>query len=224
MSTKKEEGRRIPTQRPGQTGGARAQNRVKREAQLVAAGLSCFLQKGVAASSMEDLARAAGLSKAAFYRYFDNKEALVAVILDPISSALTRCINRCAESIQAAKGIDDVRAAYQLLAASLVQAAMEHPQALELYLQECRAPLQGASGPIRALGDQVIEETVALSYLAADAGWIDVPHPEVSAAVVVGAAEHLALRILRDEMPIDPSSVAETVVGVVLEGIFDSER
>jgi AcrR family transcriptional regulator len=190
---------------------------------LVEAGLQCFLRKGVAASSIDDLTKAAGLSKAAFYRYFDNKEALVALILAPVSESLSTCISACSKSIQTAQSIDDVRRAYQLLAASLVQAALTHPQALELYLQECRAPGEGASAPIRALGDQVVQETVALSYLASDAGWIDVPHPEVSAAVVVGAAEHLALRILRDDMSIDPALVAQTVVGVVLEGIFETK-
>ena len=224
MSTKNDEGRRIPTQRPGPAGGTRAQNRAKREAQLREAGLRCFLEKGVAATSIEDLTKSAGLSKAAFYRYFENKEALVALILAPISESLSQCIRACSTSIGSAENIDDVRLAYQILAASLVQAALENPRALELYLQECRAPRGGDSGPIRSLGDQVVQETVALSYLAADAGWIDVPHPEVSAAVVVGAAEHLALRILRDEMSIEPSLVAQTVVGVVLEGIFESKK
>ena len=147
----------------------------------------------------------------------------VSLILVPVSESLSTCIRACFNSIQTAQNIDDVRMAYQVLAASLVQAALAHPTALELYLQECRAPREGASAPIRVLADQVVQETVALSYLASDAGWIDVPHPEVSAAVVVGAAEHLALRILRDDLSIDPALVAQTVVGVVLEGIFETK-
>ena len=100
----------------------------------MAAGLQCFLQKGVAATSIDDLTKAAGLSKAAFYRYFDNKEALVALILAPVSESLSTCISACSNTIQTAQSIDDVRMAYQLLAASLVQAALTHPGALELYL------------------------------------------------------------------------------------------
>lgn len=188
------------------------------------AGLSCFLNQGVAAVSIDDITKAAGLSKAAFYRYFENKEGLVALILRPIGESLSSCMNQCSSAIDSAKSIEEVRLAYQILAASLVQAALTHPRPLELYLQECRAPRAGASGPIRELADQVVRETVDLSYLAANAGWIDVPHPEVSAAVVVGAAEHLGLRILRGEMSLDPVEVAQTVVGVVLEGIFEPSK
>ena len=179
------------------------------------------MERGVAAVSIEDITSTAGLSKAAFYRYFENKEGLVALILEPIGQALSTCMAQCSEGIAQAKSIEEVRVAYQLLGATMVQSAMQHPQALELYLQECRAPQGGASAPIRELADRVVQETVDLSYLAANAGWIDVPHPEVSAAVVVGASEHLALRILRGQMEINPMDVAETVVGVILEGIFE---
>ena len=72
------------------------------------AGLSCFLNQGVAAVSIDDITKAAGLSKAAFYRYFENKEGLVALILRPIGESLSSCMNQCSSAIDSAKSIEEV--------------------------------------------------------------------------------------------------------------------
>lgn len=44
--------------------------------QLIASALDLFLERGFAATRMEDVARAAGVSKGAIYLYFPTKEAL----------------------------------------------------------------------------------------------------------------------------------------------------
>jgi AcrR family transcriptional regulator len=47
-----------------------------RPGEIVAAALKVFGQRGYAASRLEEVAAEAGVSKAAVYRYFENKEAL----------------------------------------------------------------------------------------------------------------------------------------------------
>ncbi|MCK6369983.1 MAG: TetR/AcrR family transcriptional regulator [Gammaproteobacteria bacterium] len=50
-------------------------------AEVIAAALELFLQRGFAATRMEDVARAAGVSKGAIYLYFPTKEALFRAVV-----------------------------------------------------------------------------------------------------------------------------------------------
>ena len=63
---------------------------------IVSAASALFMEKGIAATSMDDIAKAAGYSKATLYVYFENKEEIVGILAlnsmkklyDYISSAL----------------------------------------------------------------------------------------------------------------------------------------
>jgi len=47
-----------------------------RPSEIVEAGLQVFVEKGYAATRLEDIAKRAGVVKGTIYRYFDSKEAL----------------------------------------------------------------------------------------------------------------------------------------------------
>jgi AcrR family transcriptional regulator len=68
------------------TEGPKATRRLGREerrAQLVAAAARSFVQAGFAATSLDDVASAAGVTKAIIYRHFESKHDLyLAVLLD----------------------------------------------------------------------------------------------------------------------------------------------
>jgi AcrR family transcriptional regulator len=49
---------------------------------------SAFAEKGFAGTSMQDLARAAGMSAGNFYRYFPSKEAIIVALVDRKMQAL----------------------------------------------------------------------------------------------------------------------------------------
>lgn len=51
-------------------------------ARLCEAGRSTFAQRGLRGTTIDDLAHAAGISKGAFYRFFDSKEGLLLALLD----------------------------------------------------------------------------------------------------------------------------------------------
>lgn len=65
---------------------------------IVSAASALFMERGIAATSMDDIAKAAGYSKATLYVYFENKEEIVGILAlnsmkklyDYISSALTQ--------------------------------------------------------------------------------------------------------------------------------------
>jgi AcrR family transcriptional regulator len=52
----------------------------ERRAQILAAALRCFSEKGYHAATMDDLARAASLSKGSLYWYFASKEQVFAAL------------------------------------------------------------------------------------------------------------------------------------------------
>lgn len=55
---------------------------------IVAAAGALFAERGVDATSVEDLARFCGVAKGTFYRYFPSKEALVDALFLPEAEAL----------------------------------------------------------------------------------------------------------------------------------------
>jgi len=58
----------------------------QRRADLLAASEELFLDKGVAATSVEDITSRAGVSKGLFYLYFDSKDALLLALQDQFSA------------------------------------------------------------------------------------------------------------------------------------------
>ena len=58
----------------------------ERPAEIMAAGLSIFANKGFAAARLEEVAEAAGVSKATIYLYFDSKADLFAAIVREIAT------------------------------------------------------------------------------------------------------------------------------------------
>lgn len=57
-----------------------------RTRQIIEAAIAVFAKKGFAQTRMEDIATVAGLSKGTIYLYFENKDALINVILETIFS------------------------------------------------------------------------------------------------------------------------------------------
>jgi len=62
--------------------------REERRAQILQAAARAFADGGYAATSMEDVAAAAGVTKLIVYRHFESKEELYGAILDSVSTRL----------------------------------------------------------------------------------------------------------------------------------------
>ena len=57
-------------------------------ARLVAAGQELFARRGIRSTTVEQLARAAGISKGAFYFFFPSKEALFFAIVEDVEQTM----------------------------------------------------------------------------------------------------------------------------------------
>lgn len=210
---------RLPALRPGKPGGARDENRKQRSEALKKAALTLFLERGIEGCSIDDIAQAAGVAKGSFYRYYDDKTALVAALVAPVAEqiedALTRTEGRLGEATDRASAYS----AYQELALALVPIAIFQFDVVRLYLQEARAPQQGARAPIAALVDIVDHGAVRLSEVAVKHDIVRVKDPRITAFATVGAIEQLAISVLRGRLDATPVEIVTTLIRMVYDGI-----
>jgi len=208
-----------PVERPGALGGKRDLNRRKRVQDLIDAGLSLFLQRGIEAVTIDEVAREAGMAKGNFYRYFRDKADLVEAVVSPITSTTVEAIQECDSQLRQANDRNQAVAAYGQLGNRLVGALALYPDAMCLYLQERRAPATMARQAISDLANELDERAMTLSQVAAERGFVTVSDPRVSALAVLGAVEALALASVRKQVQMDPIETTRSLISIVLEGL-----
>ncbi|UJR79085.1 TetR family transcriptional regulator [Sandaracinus amylolyticus] len=211
--------KRAPKERPGPPGGKRDVNRKQRTQAIAHAALALFLEKGVEAVTIDDIAREADVAKGSFYRYFEDKTELVDAIFEPVSTLVRAAMQRCEDALSAANDRDSLFQAYQGLARDLIPVAVGYLDVVRLYLQENRAPGHGARAPIRALALDIEKSAVKLTEIAVQKELLRVSDPRISALAVVGATEQLALGFLHGRLDAPPPQVASTLIDLVLEGL-----
>jgi AcrR family transcriptional regulator len=208
-----------PVERPGAFGGKRDINRRKRVQDLIEAGLSLFLERGIEAVTIDEVAREAGMAKGNFYRYFRDKADLVEAVIEPVASTTREAVQACDDRLREADGRDDAVAAYAELGNRLIGALAMHPDAMCLYLQERRAPATTARQAISDLATDLDNRAMALSQVAADRQLVAISDPRVSAIAVLGAVEALALASVRNQVQMDPIETTKSLISIVLEGL-----
>src|SRR6185437_16148619 len=62
--------------------------------QLLDAALAQFADSGFQATSVDDIARAAGVSRATLYQYFESREDIAVELLEECGAALRRVVRR----------------------------------------------------------------------------------------------------------------------------------
>jgi AcrR family transcriptional regulator len=210
---------KLPEKRPGKVGGKRDQNRKQRAEQLSRAALELFLERGIEAVTIDEIAERAGTAKGNFYRYFDDKAALVSSLLVPLATQVRTGMRKCAVDLARATSGEAVKEAYGRLALVLAMAAIDHRDVVRLYLQEHRAPATESRAALSKLARDLDEGAFKLSESAVRHGVVSVDDPRISALAVVGAVEHLALVILRQEVELSVAEVSTTLIRMVLDGL-----
>lgn len=88
---------------------------------IASAAQILFMEKGIEATSMDDIAKAAGYSKATLYVYFKNKEEIVGVLVLESMKKLYACLSAALEQKET------TRAKYDFICQGLVQYQEEFP-------------------------------------------------------------------------------------------------
>lgn len=214
---------RIPSERPGQPGGRRDTNRKERTKALTDAALELFLAHGIEPVTIEDITTRADVAKGSFYRYFDDKVAVVEHLLAPLAAAVAESFDKSLAVVAAAASPAEVASSYEVLAEGLVTLILHHGDECLLYLQENRGQPSGARAPVihvaRLLSTRAIQHTAAVR-----AHGLLKPFPaELSTLTVIGAAERLLYAALSGQLSADTEAMElpGQLITLILDGIRD---
>lgn len=209
-----------PEERPGPTGGRRAKNRVERTQALCEAALQQFTDTGIDGTRIDGISQAAGISKSAFYRYFEHKTAIVDALFSALSDRVIASLESTREALERAESPDQVQNAYASMAADLVELFLAEPELVRLFLQERHGAPTEARQPVLDLDEKITEHARQLTLTAQTSGWIRPFDPNVSAVAVLGAIYELLWRRLRMGSPgLEDLDAAQQLVDLVLYGV-----
>ncbi|WP_338863674.1 helix-turn-helix domain-containing protein [Myxococcus stipitatus] len=205
--------------RPGRPGGRRETARRERTKELEDAALRLFVERGLDAVTIDDITQAAGVAKGTFYRYFDDKAALVDALLEPVRGELLTGLEACGRALGQARGVEAMFEAYRAMAAVIASALLQYPSVVRLYLQESRGPAVGARRKVAELSREVSRHAVDITQKAHTHGLLRPIRPAVSGLAVVGAVERLLLAVLSEEEIGNPLELPDALTTLVLDGL-----
>lgn len=209
----------LALQRPGPIGGVRDLNRQKKAQTIRDAALLLFLERGIGAVSVDDIMRAAQMAKGSFYRYHADQTALVEDLMGATKALLTGALKTCSRELQTAASREAMIEAYSRIGEVLVTLLMEQPGPVRLFLQESRAPAQGARRPIIELSQEVSRYAIEMTQTAQRHGILKPIPVAVSALTVVGATERLLLAVLQEEDIGNVLEVPAALTTLILDGL-----
>lgn len=210
---------KVPSERPGRPGGLRDTNRKERTKLLTDAALALFLERGIEAVTIEDITAGAGVAKGSFYRYFDDKTALVEALFAPLSEAVRSSFDDSLAAVDAAKSEAEVAASYDVLAGGLLHVLLHQADTTLLYLQENRGSSRGARAPVIKVAALLSERAIEHTARVREHGLLKPYAPELSTLTVIGAAERLLYAALSGELKANPLEVPGQLISLILDGI-----
>jgi AcrR family transcriptional regulator len=169
----------------------------QRRTQLLSVAIEVFAERGFHATSMDEIAEAAGVTKPVLYQHFPSKRALYRELLDDVDAQLvTRLVEATAGAASGRERVQDGFAAYFRFVA-------ENRAAFRL--------LFGASvrndAEFAVVAEGAIDRIAALIATLID---IEAPagHRRVLAHAIVGMAEATSRRLTNDDAEDDPDRLA----------------
>lgn len=97
---------------------------------IASSASALFMEKGIAATSMDDIAKAAGYSKATLYVYFENKEEIISILVLESMKKLHHYISSALIKQETTK------ARYDFICSGLVQYQEEFPFYFKMVLDK----------------------------------------------------------------------------------------
>ena len=165
--------------------------RAKRREQILRAALQCFADKGLHASTMDDIARAAGLSKGSLYWHFDSKEMVFLTLYEAFTLEMS------GEWDGVANEVADPLEVLRLQAELAIRAFSGNRKLLLAWTEFFTHPVVRERMPeIYTLGRQMLAEVVERGRRTGAIA--PGPDPQSVAATLLGAVEGLLLQYMMD--------------------------
>ncbi|MBM3673649.1 MAG: TetR/AcrR family transcriptional regulator [Actinobacteria bacterium] len=169
----------------------------QRRSQLLEVAVEVFAERGFHATSMDEVAEAAGVTKPVLYQHFPSKRALYLELLADVDEQLM------ARLVAATGGVETGRERVQEGFAAYFRFVGEHRAAFRL--------LFGASVRNDSEFSEIAERAIdRIAELIAELIDIDAPteHRRSLAHAIVGMAEATSRRVANDEGEVDPDRLA----------------
>ena len=138
---------------PQQERKRRRMTGVERREQLIAVGRSVFAERGYEATSVEEIAERAGVSKPVVYEHFGGKEGLYAVIVD-------REVGRLVTGITKALGAGHPREALEQAADAFLSYIENETEGFRILVRD--APVGSATGSLSSVIGDIAAEVEGL--------------------------------------------------------------
>ena len=108
---------------------------------IAVAAETLFASKGVSVTSMDDIAKAAGYSKATLYVYFQSKEEIIGVLALKSMEGLYECLS---QALQSTKSMQEK---YYLLCQALLQYSEDYPFYFKTVLEQINIDMEHSDCP-----------------------------------------------------------------------------
>src|SRR5215469_3743613 len=200
------------SQEPGeQRPSLRAEHVAQTRAALVGAGRQLFGRSGFAATSVEDLAREAGVTTGALYHHFPTKAALFESVFERVHQELTTASNEAA--LKASGPVDSLAAAFEAFLDKVLE-----PDVQRIVITDAPAVL----GPARftELDERdAFGAIVAVLKLAADSGALQADDPATLARLLLGMLTRGGMLIASSPEPVATRDAVASTIRAILAGL-----
>jgi AcrR family transcriptional regulator len=168
---------------------------------LLDVALDTFARSGLDATTMDDIAHAAGVTKPLLYQHFKSKRALFVELLDDVVARIIQALTAAAESAPGPR--QQVEAGFS----AYFRFVLHNESAIRLLLDTV------VPGDVEiAVATRRVDDTIAEAIGPLISADIDAAHKRVVAAAVVGMAEGVTrdwLRTQSDRTSSRPSQVVD---------------
>lgn len=200
------------------SGRSRAVGEEQKEArrgQILLAAKEVFADQGFAATTMADVAKAAGLSYGAVYWYFTSKDELFHALMDMEAAALrTRILAGLHDAL-----LQGPEAALTQAVAATFEFFEGDRAALKLLFRDSMAMGGRFESHVFGIYERFIDELTALVAAGQHEGEIVAVPPRLAAFSVAALVGQLALRRLSTDDGVSAEVVADFAVRLVMDGL-----
>ncbi|MGH9231226.1 MAG: TetR/AcrR family transcriptional regulator [Acidimicrobiales bacterium] len=187
----------------------------QRRDEILAAAKATFAAKGYHATTIADVARAAGISYGSIYWYFDSKEALFHALMDSQEQALRAYIDDAVVGVSSRGGEAPFRRS--------VRATFEFFEAdrdvVKLLFRDSLVLGERFDRHLAAIYEGFIDDIEKTISAAQAAGHVIDAPPRMIAFSVAALIGQLALRRLATDDGVPAAVVADFVVTLLLDGL-----
>lgn len=206
---------------PRSAAPVRQRRKEARPAEIVDAALRLFVERGFAATRLDDIAECAGISKGTLYLYFDNKEALLAeAVRRDIGPLLERFAEHARDPAQSASALIELfmrrwwavinRVPLRGIPKLMFSESGNFPQLAGHFVREFIAPVQ----------DGVIAQVIRRGVASGEFAPVDVDYAVrvlVHGLVFLPLWLHSLGRV--DQRPFDPERYLQCWLDLSLRGL-----